>query len=58
MIYSLLENGLTKEDVVTALGRLEDEAAADEWRKVMEGRERARQTRAPFAVVSSARSLG
>jgi hypothetical protein len=42
MVYSLLENGIPKRDVVIALDRLTDEARGDDWKKGLETRERAR----------------
>jgi hypothetical protein len=42
MVYSLLENGIQKQDVVAALDRLIEEARGDDWKKGLETRERAR----------------
>ena len=42
MVYSLLENGFTKEDVFGALVRLAGETRGDDWKNALESRERAR----------------
>jgi hypothetical protein len=42
MIYSLLDSGFQKQDVVAALSRLTGEAAGDEWKKGLETRKLAR----------------
>jgi hypothetical protein len=42
MVYSLLENGIKKQDVAAALNTLTGEAAGDEWKKGLETRQRMR----------------
>jgi hypothetical protein len=42
MIFSLLEHGFTRQDVVAALGSLTTEAEGPAWPKKLASRERAR----------------
>jgi hypothetical protein len=42
MVYSLLENGCTKQELAAVLDRLADEARGDNWKKALEIRERGR----------------
>jgi hypothetical protein len=57
-IYSLLETGLTKQDIVAALKSLADEARNDAWQKVLDGRERARRRESAAAARAMARRRG
>jgi len=42
MVYSLLENGVEKQQVLAALKTLTGEAASDDWKKGLETRQRMR----------------